>query len=299
MRCLQSADKFAIAEIERKLTFSQCLAAPIMLNNKSGEADYVKAIFVIVKRFNDLMNVSKKLNEDQMIALANDLYESFGGESLEDVVLFFKMARTGAFGVDFYRLDTTIILSWLPKYFEVKIESREREIINQRNIRERAENDAVAAYVPDDKAKEKLKELSERLKGTGRRTTVINKLNPLFNYDTYLEELPEQVKKMTDKELKSILDNTVKSHHPEVFEILVLEQEYRKQFKKNNEKEMKTEIIYNAKCKDCIFCKPKKFGKAKRNICTNPKSPRYNDCAYLSRVRLIDKVCDEWKLYHD
>lgn len=60
---------------------------------------------------------------------------------------------------------------------------------------------------------------------------------------------------------------------------------------------MKTEIIYDAKCKDCIFCKPKTFGKAKRHICTNPKSPRYDDCAYLSRVRLIDKVCDEWKLF--
>jgi len=227
MRCLQSADKFALAEIERKLTFSQCLEAPIMLNDKSSESEYVKAIFMIIKRFNDLMNVSKKLNEDQMIALANDLYESFGGESLEDVVLFFKMARTGAFGVDFYRLDTTIIMNWLPKYFDVKIEHREREIINERNIRERAENDAVAAYVPDDVAKEKLKELSARLKSAGTRTTDINKENPLFNLDAYLAALPEQVKKMSDEALKTMLDNTTKSSHPEVYEILENEFEDR------------------------------------------------------------------------
>lgn len=227
MRCLQIADKFALAEIERKLTFSQCLEAPIMLNDKSNESEYVKAIFVIIKRFNDLMNVSKKLNEDQMIALANDLYESFGGESLEDVVLFFKMARTGAFGVDFYRLDTTIIMNWLPKYFDVKIEHREREIINERNIRERAENDAVAAYIPDDVAKEKLKELSARLKSAGTRTTEINKENPLFNLAAYLEALPEQLKKMSDEALKIMLDNTVQSHHPEVYEILENEFEDR------------------------------------------------------------------------
>lgn len=236
MRCLQSADKFALAEIERKLTFSQCLEAPIMLNDKSNESDYVKAIFVIIKRFNDLMNVSKKLNEDQMIALANDLYESFGGESLEDVVLFFKMARTGAFGVDFYRLDTTIIMNWLSKYFDVKIEYREREIINERNIRERAENDAVAAYVPDDEAKEKLKELSERLKGAGKRTTEINKENPLFNLDAYCEKLQNDVGKMSDEMLEKMFENTAKSSHQQVWEILNTEIELRKQFENNKKK---------------------------------------------------------------
>ena len=36
-------------------------------------------------------------------------------------------------------------------------------LANERNIRERAENDAVAAYVPDDVAKEKLKEFFKKL----------------------------------------------------------------------------------------------------------------------------------------
>ncbi len=54
-------------------------------------------------------------------------------------------------------------------------------------------------------------------------------------------------------------------------------------------------ITYAAKCKDCIFIKPKTFGKMRRHICTNPESPRYDPCAYLSRVTLKDKVCDRWK----
>lgn len=55
-------------------------------------------------------------------------------------------------------------------------------------------------------------------------------------------------------------------------------------------------ITYPAKCKDCKFIQAKTFGRAKRNICTNPESPRYNANPYLSRVALRDRVCSSWKL---
>ena len=55
-------------------------------------------------------------------------------------------------------------------------------------------------------------------------------------------------------------------------------------------------ITYPAKCKDCAFLKPHKFWKMRRNICTNPESPRYDINVYLSQVRLKDLVCDKWKL---
>ena len=58
-------------------------------------------------------------------------------------------------------------------------------------------------------------------------------------------------------------------------------------------------ITYPAKCKDCIFCKPKTFGKMHRHICTNKESPRYDPSPYLSRVALRDKVCDKLKLIKD
>ena len=56
-------------------------------------------------------------------------------------------------------------------------------------------------------------------------------------------------------------------------------------------------ITRPAKCKDCIFLKPYKFGKMRRNICTNKDSERYDMNPYLSRVRLNDLVCDKWKLF--
>lgn len=52
-----------------------------------------------------------------------------------------------------------------------------------------------------------------------------------------------------------------------------------------------------AKCKDCIYCKPKSFGKLNRNICTNEKSGRFNADPKKSMVSLKDLVCNVWKLF--
>ena len=93
VQCLESNESFAIAKIERNLSLEKCLTAPLLVNEKANEEQLSFSIFLIIKRFNDLVNVGKKMNEDQMIALASDLFERFGSESLEDVMLFFKMAR--------------------------------------------------------------------------------------------------------------------------------------------------------------------------------------------------------------
>lgn len=226
--CLEKNESFQIAKIERNLSISKCLNAPLLINQKANEEELSFSIFLIIKRFNDLVNVGKKMNEDQMITLASDLFEKFGSESLDDVLLFFKMARSGEFG-DFYRLDSTVVLSWLPKYFDRKIQAREDEIQNQRNLRQRAENDAVAAHVPDDIAKKKLEQLSQMLQKTtiSKNTGVLRKDNPLFNYKSYLEQLPEAAQKMDAKQLKTMYENTSSRSHPEVYKILRAEIEKR------------------------------------------------------------------------
>lgn len=229
MQCLVSEDKFALINLERSLTVQKCLTAPLLVNQKAQELDIIKSIFLIVKRFNDLVNVGKKMNEDQLIALSSDLFERFSSESLEDILLFFKMARSGSFG-DIYRLDSLIVLSWMDKYFDIKIQAREDEIQNNRNVQLRKENDAVKNYVPDEKAKENLEKLSKMIKVTtvSRNTGVLRKDNPLFDYTSYLETLPEAAKKMDDENLETMIGNTSQYSHPEVLKILQTEKESRK-----------------------------------------------------------------------
>ena len=228
MQCLVSDDKFELINVERSLTIEKCVSAPLLINQKASEKELIKSIFLIVKRFNDLVNVGKKLNEDQMIALAADLFERFGSESLEDIMLFFKMARNGEFG-DLYRLDSIVILSWVDKYLDKKMEAFHENRINEENKRIRAENDAVKNHEYSEKSKEKLEELSKMLKTTtiSRNIGVLRRDNPLFDYKAYLEELPESSKKMDDKKLQTMIDNTSQYSHPEVLKILQAEQQRR------------------------------------------------------------------------
>lgn len=228
MQCLVSADKFEIIKVERSLTIEKCVSAPLLINQKSIENELIKSIYLIILRFNELVNVGRKMNEDQMIALASDLFERFSGESLEDIMLFFKMARNGEFG-DIYRLDTIVILSWVQKYLELKIEAFHDRRINDENERIRAENDAVKNHQYSEKSKAKLEELSNSLKTAtiSRNTGVIRKDNPLFDYNAYLEALPEAAKKMEDKKLQTMIENTSQYSHPEVLKILQTEKDNR------------------------------------------------------------------------
>ncbi|KQT17405.1 hypothetical protein ASG31_08315 [Chryseobacterium sp. Leaf404] len=214
--------------MERSLTIAKCVSAPLLINQKAGENELIKSIFLIIRRFNDLVNVSRKLNEDQMIALAADFYERFSGESLEDVMLFFKMARNGDFG-DIYRLDSIVILAWVPQYLEKKIEAFHDSRISEENARIRAENDAVQNHEYSEKSVEMLEELSRRLKTAtvSRNTGVLRKDNPLFDYSEYLKTLPETIQKKDDEFLETMIGNTSKYSHPEVYKILMTEKEIR------------------------------------------------------------------------
>ncbi|MDV3666339.1 hypothetical protein CMU51_20015 [Elizabethkingia anophelis] len=122
MQCLVENNSIELASIERKLTIKEVFqtGSSIAQLIKADENTLIKTVYAILYRFNNLINVSKKLNDDQMIALSADLIEAFKyGDTLEDIVLLFKMARNGSFG-DFYRLDHVVIMGWIPKYMDEK-----------------------------------------------------------------------------------------------------------------------------------------------------------------------------------
>lgn len=237
MQCLVSEDKFEVIKVERSLTIEKCVTAPLLINQKANETELIKSIFLIIRRFNELVNVGRKFSEDQMISLASDLYERFSSDSLEDVMLFFKMARSGEFG-DIYRLDSIVVLSWVQKYLEMKSDAFHENRINEENKRIRAENDAVENHEYSDKAKEKLEELSKRLKTTtiSRNNGVIRNDNPLFDYSEYLKTLPETIKTKDDEFLQTMIGNTSQYSHPEVWKILQTELKSRQDAKPKSNK---------------------------------------------------------------
>nr|DAU74064.1 MAG TPA: hypothetical protein [Caudoviricetes sp.] len=222
MQCLEENNTFEIAKIERNLSLKNILSVEVS-SIQRGDDEIVKVIFLIVKRFCELINVGKNLNEDQQIQLAFDLQEYFIGDSLEDIMLFFKKARKGEFG-EFYRLDSAVILSWVPLYLDQKAAERERVITNERNIRARRENDAVAINEMSPESVIRFKELSKRLNQMKeKQSEIINADNPLQNYGAYLKQLPNIVKNLKAKDLKNLLKNTSKYSYSEAYNVLLNE----------------------------------------------------------------------------
>lgn len=98
--------------------------SPLMVTQGS-KISVVSQIIRIIEFFLEV--TGKELEGYQIQILAGDIYEKFKTDSIDDVVLMFKMARQGDFG-KVYKCDTFEIMDWANKYLEVKSVTRERLI---------------------------------------------------------------------------------------------------------------------------------------------------------------------------
>lgn len=81
---------------------------------------------VLVGRFMESFGFATKMTDVQLETLTVDTLENFKNDSLEDIILFFKMARTGKFGATMRGVDSNLIYGdWFLKYLDLKSEARE------------------------------------------------------------------------------------------------------------------------------------------------------------------------------
>lgn len=135
--------------MERSLTIEKTFDKPTIRSVFKGEAGTIlyTVVNVLVSRFVDAFGFSTKLTDTQIEMITVDALEAFNYESLEDIVLFFKMARAGKFGTTNRGLDSNLIFGeWLPMYFEQKAILREQAYEKERNER-KSNPDAKNAVV--------------------------------------------------------------------------------------------------------------------------------------------------------
>lgn len=148
--------KSNVSVIEMNLTMANTLESLNLKYVFKGEEKATIAfgvVKVLVGRFMDSFGFATKMNESQLDTLTVDTLESFKYETLEDIILFFKMARTGQFGSTGRGVDSNLIYGdWFPKYLELKSIEREKKI--QREQAAFKENKLTSADIK--KAYEKL-----------------------------------------------------------------------------------------------------------------------------------------------
>lgn len=134
------AGSISVSVLEIGLTVDKNLDKPVirgLFKNENGQIGYA-VVKVLVNRFIDSFGFSTKLSESQLEVLTVDTLEKFSYDSLEDIILFFKLARSGTFGTTKRGVDSNLIFGeWFPIYMEMKAEAREREYIkNKKTITE-------------------------------------------------------------------------------------------------------------------------------------------------------------------
>ena len=132
---------------------------------------------VLVKRFMDSFGFSTKLSESQIETITVDALEHFSYETMEDAILFFKMARQGKFGATNRGVDSNLIFGgWLPLYLAQKADLREQNYVRDKN-----EQNKITVDLND------VKKTYDKLKGNGMRDRVI----------AYIEKITKDIDRNT------------------------------------------------------------------------------------------------------
>lgn len=122
-----------LADIGIGLTKAQALAAPkiFQLAHRLGEREVVKLLVVILRAFVDSLRVKEKPDAADLITLADDLARTYTHDSIKDIILALKEARTG--GHNFYQaLDVSTLYKLIAAYFEQKARFLEHRHLDQK-----------------------------------------------------------------------------------------------------------------------------------------------------------------------
>ena len=132
------ANQGTVPMIEMSISLTTVFEKPLIssvFKNESGQIGF-SVVRVLSKRFLESFGFSTKLSDIQIDTLTVDILEYFSYETLEDIILFLKMARTGKLGSTNRGVDSNLILGvWAPAYLELK--SIEREKIIQKEKQEK------------------------------------------------------------------------------------------------------------------------------------------------------------------
>lgn len=151
-----------------------------------------------------MFKFSENMTIDVATKLTTDLYDYFKHESLEDIALMLKMARTGQLGSGKGRLDSdTLFNVFIPKYLELKAEEREKE--HRRN------KSNFAQVKMSEESFEKFNAISEKLR-INKESKKAEEVVPVVNHhQIYMNKLKAGIPKLTDKQLEDNLKNLLAS----------------------------------------------------------------------------------------
>lgn len=123
------SEPLTITQKELYLTIEDTFNQPKMREVFKGDKSPIgfSVVSVLIKRFLNSFAFATKISPVQTDILTADAMVKFEYETLEDVVLFLKLARSGTFGTAKKGIDSNLLFGdWFPQYLEQKAIVREQ-----------------------------------------------------------------------------------------------------------------------------------------------------------------------------
>ena len=183
------------------------------LSKNINPINITKSIAFLINRFNDSFNAKGKLTPEQIATMSVDLFEVFKYESLEDVVLMFKMARIGKIGdgKDFKLDSQTVFHKFVPQYLEFKAIERENQHSKSKKNQnfEKWDKADIEKFKVSTEKKTVTESLGNRMK---EKLDAPETTTPLQDRSVYLLKMKAEVKNQSTDSLKNyIIHNDIKS----------------------------------------------------------------------------------------
>lgn len=122
-----------LARLEQNLTIRASIEQSPLICAEGAKKDIVPQIIRVLEFF--LLVTGKEMQFFQITILAGDLYDRFRTDTLDDVILMLKLARTGEFGKT-YSFNSMTVMEWAQLYLERKAEEREKLVRAPRKVKE-------------------------------------------------------------------------------------------------------------------------------------------------------------------
>ncbi|SKB63557.1 hypothetical protein SAMN05660477_00398 [Soonwooa buanensis] len=181
-----------LVKLEQNLTVTDSIKKSPLIVTQGSKVDVIKQIIRVIEFFLEV--TGKELEGYQIQILAGDLYEKFKTDSLDDLVLMFKMARQGEFG-KVYKFDTFSIMEWADKYLDYKSATREKLITQRRKVKKpETTNGKYFHELPQ--------ELQEKFNAIGKSAFVPRKARELLSTEKMHRDLQKEIDKKEKKKKK-------------------------------------------------------------------------------------------------
>lgn len=127
----------------------------IQLSKEYSKGEIITAIVLITSKYLSVFNINKPMNADQILLFAEDFFDTYYTDTLDDLKLMFKEVRVGNIGDIYGRIDGQVLFGWYRQYLEKKYEVRER-IIKSENPMKHLPEEKLQFLVDRYKAKQKV-----------------------------------------------------------------------------------------------------------------------------------------------